>query len=113
MALVGRSQAGNDYLTHRLAAPRDLWFHAHGASGSHVVLKAPDPKSEPDRSIILAAAALAALHSRARHASKVPVIYTEKRHVRKPRGAKPGLAAVTHEKSVMVKPGEPSRGGGG
>ncbi len=105
--LVGRSNTGNDYLTHKLAAPRDLWFHAHGAAGSHVVLKAPNSKIEPDRAIITAAAALAALNSKARHASRVPVIYTEKRYVRKPRGGKPGLASVTREKSVMVKPAAP------
>lgn len=106
--LVGRSQEGNDYLTHAVAAPHDLWFHAHGAAGSHVVLKGPDRTARPDKSLILAAAALAALNSKARHASKVPVIYAEKRHVRKPRGGKPGLAAVTHEKSIMVRPAEPA-----
>jgi len=106
--LVGRSQAGNDFLTHRLAEPHDLWFHAHGCAGSHVVLKAPDRKIEPDRAILEAAAALAALNSKARNAARVPVIYAEKRHVRKPRGSKPGLAAVTNEKSLMVKPGEPA-----
>jgi hypothetical protein len=108
VALVGKSQVANDFLTHRLAAPHDLWFHAHGCAGSHVVLKAPDRKIEPDRRVIEAAAALAALHSKARHAGRVPVIYAEKRYVRKPRGSKPGLAAVTNEKSVMVKPAEPS-----
>lgn len=106
--LVGRSQAGNDYLTHRLAAPHDLWFHAHGAAGSHVILKAPDRKAQADRSLLVTAAALAALNSKARHASRVPVVYAEKRHVRKPRGSKPGLAAVTNEKSIMVKPAEPA-----
>lgn len=106
--LVGRTEVGNDYLTHELAAPHDLWFHAHGAAGSHVVLKGPDKKAQPDKSLIVTAAALAALNSKARHASKVPVIYAEKRHVRKPRGGKPGLAAVTHEKSIMVRPGEPA-----
>lgn len=106
--LVGRSQAGNDFLTHRLAEPHDLWFHAHGCAGSHVVLKGPDRKTAPGREQIEAAAALAALNSKAKNAARVPVIYAEKRHVRKPRGSKPGLAAVTNEKSLMVKPGEPA-----
>lgn len=106
--LVGRSQAGNDFLSHRLAEPHDLWFHAHGCAGSHVVLKGPDRKTTPGREVIEAAAALAALNSKARNAARVPVIYAEKRHVRKPRGSKPGLAAVTNEKSLMVKPGEPA-----
>jgi predicted ribosome quality control (RQC) complex YloA/Tae2 family protein len=106
--LVGRSNAANDYLTHRLAEPHDLWFHAHGCPGSHVVLKGPDRRAQAGKAEIEAAAALAALNSKARHASRVPVIYAEKRYVRKPRGSKAGLAAVTNEKSVMIRPGEPA-----
>jgi len=47
---------------------------------------------------------VAAYHSKARNDSLVPVIYTERRYVRKPRKAKPGLVTVEREKSVMVRP---------
>ena len=54
-------------------------------------------------------ASWAAFHSKARTAGKVPVIYTQKKYVRKPRGAKPGTVYVEREKMLMVRPVEPPR----
>jgi predicted ribosome quality control (RQC) complex YloA/Tae2 family protein len=102
--LVGRTNKDNDVLTHRIANQNDLWFHARQAAGSHVILRIPSGKARPDRRAILEAAAIAAFHSKAGRSSKVSVSYTEKRHVRKPRGAKPGLAVISREKTVMVRP---------
>jgi predicted ribosome quality control (RQC) complex YloA/Tae2 family protein len=51
------------------------------------------------------AASLAAQYCRARNSGLVPVVYTLRKHVRKPRRSPPGLAACTHEKSLMVPPG--------
>jgi hypothetical protein len=102
--LVGKSNHDNDLLTHKMARPDDLWFHARQAAGSHVVLRKSGQKAEPDKQAILEAAAIAAFHSKAGKSSKVSVCYTEKRHVRKVRGGKPGLAVVAREKVVMVRP---------
>jgi len=102
--LVGKSNQDNDLLTHKMARPDDLWFHARQVAGSHVVLKKSGHKAEPDKQAILEAAAIAAFHSKAGKSSKVSVCYTEKRHVRKVRGGKPGLAIVAREKVVMVRP---------
>ena len=54
------------------------------------------------------AAALAALHSKARHAGLVPVMHTERRYVRKPRKSPPGTATCLRYESVMVAPGVPA-----
>jgi predicted ribosome quality control (RQC) complex YloA/Tae2 family protein len=107
--LVGRTNEGNDYLTHRLARPEDYWFHVHGAAGAHVVLRRGKGKSEPSRRTIEEVAGWAAFYSQARTAGQVPVIVTRKKHVRKPRKGPPGLALCTHEKTVLVKPAEPPR----
>ncbi|MBW2378695.1 MAG: NFACT family protein, partial [Deltaproteobacteria bacterium] len=37
--LVGRGAADNDRLTLRVARPHDLWLHARGATGAHVVVR--------------------------------------------------------------------------
>ncbi len=87
-----------------MARPDDLWFHARQVAGSHVVLRKSGHKAEPDKQAILEAAAIAAFHSKAGKSSKVSVCYTEKRHVRKARGGKPGLAVVAREKVVIVRP---------
>ena len=102
--LVGRNNRENDLLTHREAAPQDIWLHAAGVSGSHVILRTGGHKSGPPKSILESAAAIAAFHSKARHSGTVPVIYTEKRYVRKPRKGAPGLAHCTREKTLFVKP---------
>lgn len=105
--LVGRTNRENDLLTHRAARPRDLWFHARGVAGSHVILERGQRKDNPSKGALEAAAGIAAYHSKARTSSTVPVIYTEKRYVRKPRKAAPGLAACIREKVLMVAPGLP------
>jgi len=102
---VGRSDAENDILTHKFAAPGDLWFHAQGVPGSHVVLKGAHRSTS--RAVIERTAAIAAYFSKARNSRTVPVIYTEKRHVRRPRKSKSGAALCTHEKTVFVRPAIP------
>lgn len=103
-AWVGRSSRENDELTHHAAHSRDLWFHAHGATGSHVIVRTGGRPDLVPRAVIEKAAGLAALHSKARNASLVPVVWTEKRYVRKPRKAPPGLAVTLRAQSLMVAP---------
>jgi len=102
--LVGKSNRDNDVLTHKVARPEDLWFHARQAAGSHVILRSAGTGREPEQAAILAAASIAAHHSKAGKSRRVAVCYTEAKHVRKPRGGAPGLAVVTREKVVMVEP---------
>jgi hypothetical protein len=101
---VGRNNKENDELTLHHAHKHDLWFHAQQTPGSHVVLRSHALKQAPPRADILAAAAVAAFFSKARHSKKVPVIYTEARYVRKPRNAPPGQVRVEREQSIMVEP---------
>jgi predicted ribosome quality control (RQC) complex YloA/Tae2 family protein len=105
---VGRNNKENDYLTFVFARPDDLWFHAEGVRGSHVILRREGRRSKPSRRCIEEAASAAAYFSKARTSQTVPVIYTEKKYVRKPRKAKPGMALYSNEKSVMVSPAVPS-----
>ncbi len=100
--LVGKSDRENDELTHRYAKPTDLWFHAQGTPGSHVVLKGAN-RSTPSR-IIEMAAETAAWFSKARGSGTVPVICAEKKYVRRPRGAKPGTASCIRSKTLFVTP---------
>lgn len=101
LILVGRNNRQNDNLTFRTAAPTDLWFHAQNIPGSHVILKA---EGNPTDEAIIAAAVLAARHSKAKDSPKVPVDYTQRRHVRKPSGAKPGFVLYENFQTVIVDP---------
>jgi predicted ribosome quality control (RQC) complex YloA/Tae2 family protein len=102
--LVGRSNRENDILTHRVARQRDLWFHARGVAGSHVIMQRGSHRDNPSREILSRAAAIAAYYSKARTSGLAPVVYTERRYVRKPRKAPPGLAVCIREKVLMVRP---------
>ena len=101
--LVGKSAAGNDHLTMKIARPDDLWLHAEGMPGSHVLIRNPNAVDIPPE-VLKKAASLAAFHSKGRHAGKVSVTYTRAGFVKKPKGAKPGLVTLQERKSLMVKP---------
>jgi predicted ribosome quality control (RQC) complex YloA/Tae2 family protein len=101
---AGRSSANNDELTVRHARPNDIWFHARGVGGSHVVLKVGSAAGEPAKEAIRQAASIAAYYSKHRNAKNVPVAYTEKKYVRKPKGSAPGSVVMEREKVIMVQP---------
>ena len=101
---AGRNNKENDELTHRMAAAEDIWFHASGYSGSHVVLRREGRRDEPSRDTLLDAASVAAYWSRGRSSGMVPVVYTLVKHVSKPKGSPPGLALPRCVQSIVVKP---------
>ncbi|HEY8346929.1 MAG TPA: NFACT RNA binding domain-containing protein [Symbiobacteriaceae bacterium] len=100
---IGRNNRQNDYLTLKLAAPHDLWFHAKNIPGSHVILRVPPGRAVPERAIY-EAAVLAAYYSKARNSSGVPVDYTLRKYVRKPNGARPGMVVYEQYKTIWVTP---------
>jgi predicted ribosome quality control (RQC) complex YloA/Tae2 family protein len=108
---AGKNSANNDLLTLRYAKPDDLWFHARGGSGSHVVLKVHSGKGEPGKRACEQAAAIAAYYSKMKTAGTVAVAMTEKRFVRKPRGAPPGTVMIEREKVIFARPALPGEGG--
>ena len=101
---AGRNNKENDVLTHKMSAQNDLWFHARGYSGSHIVLRSEGRKEAPSKQTIEEAAALAAYWSKGKTAKKVSVAYTMVKHVTKPRGGAPGQALLRREKTIVVEP---------
>ncbi|HYM36372.1 MAG TPA: NFACT RNA binding domain-containing protein [Steroidobacteraceae bacterium] len=101
--LAGKNAKQNDELTMKIAAKEDLWFHARHVSGSHVVLRVAGKKNIPNEAINQAAA-IAAYFSEASTQNVVPVAYTKRKFVRKPKGAAPGAVVVEREEVVMVEP---------
>ena len=100
--LVGRNNRQNDQLTLKTADKTDVWLHTKDIHGSHVIIRAGGkPVSE---TAIIEAARLAALHSKARESTNVPVDYTLVKNVSKPSGAKPGMVIYVKNKTVFVDP---------
>ena len=109
--LVGRNNRDNDTLSLRVANPADTWLHARGVPGAHVLLRAPASGPDaaggggpPPEADLRFAAELAAFFSKAREGGQVDVSHTPARHVKKPRGAPPGLVTLMAESVVRVRP---------
>lgn len=100
--VVGRNNLQNEYITHKLGRNNYLWFHTKDIPGSHVVIL----DSNPTDGTVEDAAMLAGYFSKAQGSSKIPVDYTEIKHVHKPSGAKPGFVTYTDQSTVMVTPEE-------
>ncbi len=103
---VGKSAKSNDQLT-SLAHKEDIWLHARGVGGSHVVIRMGNQKEYPPKKVILKAAGYAAYYSKAKGMEMAPVMYTKRKYVRKPKGAAPGAVVVERENVEMVPPMNP------
>ncbi|MCS6298256.1 MAG: NFACT family protein [Nitrospira sp.] len=99
--LVGRNARENDELTFGHAKSEDLWLHARGTPGSHVVVRL-DKGTEPPPETVRDAATLALLYSDLKKSGKGDVIYTRRKWVKKAKGQAPGAVTVTQEKSIYV-----------
>jgi predicted ribosome quality control (RQC) complex YloA/Tae2 family protein len=104
--LVGKRAVDNDHLTFRIAASLDTWLHAADYPGSHVVIRNPDRREIPQRTLF-EAARLAAFYSSGKTQPKAAVHYTQKKFVNKPKGAAPGLVRLASFKTILVEPGIP------
>ena len=100
--LVGRNNHQNDQLSLKYAEKTDIWLHTQTITGSHVII-VTGGETPPDRTIE-EAAIIAAVNSRGRASSLVPVDYCLARYVKKPSGAKPGKVIFTNYQTAFVKP---------
>jgi predicted ribosome quality control (RQC) complex YloA/Tae2 family protein len=105
--LVGRGAEENDALTVRVARGNDLWLHARGVPGAHVVVRLERGRS-PNQETFLDAAHLAVHFSDARGAAQAEVAATRAKHVRKAKGAPPGAVTYSQEKVTLLRV-EPAR----
>lgn len=101
---VGRSGHQNELVTFDIAGPDDTWLHARGVAGSHVVIRWRSPGSPESPDTVEAAAALAAWYSAARESGGVEVDVAPRRHVRKIKGAGPGMVTYRNERTIRVQP---------
>lgn len=95
---IGKNNKQNDYIISKLADEDDLWFHVHNCAGSHVLLKTQNLTDE----LILECAKLAKEYSSAKNSSKIGVIYTKRKYIRKPPAANLGYVTYRNEKEIIL-----------
>jgi predicted ribosome quality control (RQC) complex YloA/Tae2 family protein len=105
--IVGRNDRENDEITFHQAKPKDIFFHVGSAPGSHTIMKVQGTGRVPGKRDVEEVACIAAYYSKARTSRLVPVAYTERRYVRKPRKAPAGTVVIEREKTIMVEPLKP------
>ena len=102
---VGRHNRGNETVSHSLSKDGDVWFHARGVPGAHVVLKLPAGREAQDADMQFCAD-LAAFFSRERGATKTAVSYTDPKHLKRAPGGRLGAVIMTQERVWTGRPGD-------
>lgn len=97
---IGKNNKQNDYIVSKLAKDEDYWFHTRLCAGSHVLLKVNGV--EPDEMVLFECCKLARKHSSAKQPSKVGVIYTKAKYLRKPPNAPLGYVTYKNEKEILI-----------
>ena len=100
--LVGRNQRQNDALSLSVARGCDLFLHASGSPGSHVIIRTGG--RQVPRKTMLEAANLAVYYSKSPTRRFAQVSWTRVKNVSKPRGAKPGLVYLSAHRTLDIKP---------
>lgn len=95
---IGKNNKQNDYIISKIASDEDLWFHVHNCAGSHVLLKS----NEINDDLILKCARLAKEYSSVKNSSKIGVIYTKRKYIRKPPAAVLGYVTYKNEKEIVL-----------
>ena len=104
LVLYGENAESNDYLTLRMGKPNDIWLHVRGNVSAHVLVATHNQPQRVPPEVIQFAATVSARHSPLKHSSYVPVDWTLKKYVRRPKGAPKGTVFYTHEKTIHVDP---------
>lgn len=99
--LVGRNAKENDELLRRHTRGNDWWVHTRDVPGGYVFIKYIKDKPPP-LEVLLDAAYLAILYSKAKKAGKAELYYTQVKYLRRAKGAKMGTVLPTQERNLSV-----------
>ena len=86
-----------------MRAGTDLWMHARGVPGSHLIIRVPAGQAPSDEDVQYAAN-LSVFYSKARSSPRWDVTTCSAADLRKPKGAKPGQIMVLKERVVTGEP---------
>ena len=100
--VVGRSGRGNDAALRMPGGADDVWLHARGVGGAHVIVRSGG-RAVPE-TVVQSAAAIAAGRSASRGAPIVAVDVTARRNVTRVAGGPPGLVTYRNERTIQVAP---------
>lgn len=95
----GKDASSNEYLTLEVAKDEDIWMHAKGVPGSHVIIKIKD--KVPTETTIKRVALIAAKNSKSTE-DMVEVVYCKKKFVKKEPGSNVGQVKVDYVNAYEI-----------
>ncbi|MGA1845933.1 NFACT RNA binding domain-containing protein [Deferribacter abyssi] len=98
---LGKNSRSNHFVVFKIANPNDYWFHAHEIPSAHLILRKESPVAEDD---IITAARITASFSKFKNEKRVPVDYTLRKYVKKPKGTPEGYVIYKNYKTIYVEP---------
>lgn len=99
---VGKNNKQNDYLYSKVSSPNDMWFHTLNTPGSHIIVKAKNSTQQLKDKTILKIAKLAKEYSSAKNSTKVSVVYTMRKYIKRPNNTKSGFVVYKNETEIVV-----------
>lgn len=96
----GKSADANDFITMELATDDDIWMHAKGVPGSHILIKVSDKL--PTQEVIKKAAQIAVDNSKAAIGKEATVVYCKRKFVHKRPGMNAGQVEVEYKNSDQI-----------
>jgi predicted ribosome quality control (RQC) complex YloA/Tae2 family protein len=99
--IVGRSAKENDELLRHYAKGYDWWMHTRDYPGGYVFIKGMKGKSVP-LDVLLDAANLAVVFSKAKGQRHVDLYYTQVKYLRRAKDGPVGLVLPSQEKNFPV-----------
>lgn len=95
----GKDDISNEHLTLEMSNDDDIWMHAKGVPGSHVLIKIKD--NLPTKTTLEKVAQIAAMNSKSKE-EMVRVIYCKKKFVTKESGTNFGQVKVDYINSNEI-----------
>ena len=99
---IGKNNKQNDFLISKIATGEDLWFHGQNYPSSHIILKIPNNKKEPNKEVLEFCAKLTKENSKARDGGKASVIMTKRKNLKKPPNTYLGYVTYKNEIEIVI-----------
>ena len=99
---MGKNNKQNDYLIRKLSNPEDIWLHTKDCPSGHIIIKTENGKKAVTDEVLLYAAKLVKENSSAKESSKVSIIYTKRKYLKRPPETHLGYVTYKEEKEIVI-----------
>jgi len=100
VVILGKDAQSNDHLTFNMADDEDIWMHAKGVPGSHLIIKIKDKL--PTDQVLKQIAAISKKNSKAPKDEQAKIVYCKRKFVKKSKDMNPGQVSVDYKNAYEI-----------